>query len=200
MEFSTATVTLKSLSPYSQSREHESPRLEGETHDAYDKRTAIEKGHYNAAGHLVIPATAMHQAICMAGQYSKKQIKGQGKATWTAKLKAGLAITENIDMNIPKAQVDIVRISCDSMGRTGTQAKSRVPRHFPQVPAWQATFEIFILDPIITEDILVEMINTAGLFVGIGRWRPIMNGGQNGRFTLTNCVWSDKRQLVSMAA
>ncbi|XKM40378.1 hypothetical protein A4U53_031095 [Rhizobium ruizarguesonis] len=39
MDFSVATVTLRSFSPYSQSKQHDEPTLKGEGKGDYDKRT-----------------------------------------------------------------------------------------------------------------------------------------------------------------
>lgn len=195
MQFSVATVTLKSLSPYSQSRLHDEAAFEKEAKDAYEKRTWLCKAHFSDHDTLVIPAVSMHQAITEAAKYSKRQIPGQGKATWTAKFKSGIAITQNIDTGISKANVPFEDVWCDAQGKTGAMASTRVQRRFPQVPEWGATFEIWILDPIITADILREMLDVAGLFIGIGRWRPSMSGGLNGRFTVTGLEWQDNRAL-----
>jgi hypothetical protein len=196
MKFTSATVTLQSLSPYSQSFLHNSPRLEGESVGDHDARTWLSKAHISKNGTLLIPATAMHQAIVAAGKYSKKQIPGQGKATWTAKLKSGLMIAEDIDTGIPKGDIQSTTIQCDARGMTGAQKSTLVSRTFPIVPSWEATFDVWVLDPIITKDIFAEMVNIAGLFIGIGRWRPEMNGGMNGRFRLTKLSWQDNREFV----
>ena len=69
-------------------------------------------------------------------------------------------------------------------------------RRFPLIPSWETTFEIHVLDPIITEAILREMIGLAGLFKGLGRYRPA-NRGTNGRFELVELVWHADRKLVA---
>lgn len=196
MEFSVATVTLKSLSPYSQSRFHTEPKLKGELSGDYDKRTWLAKAHLTPQGTLGIPATSIMQAIAEAAKYSKKQIPGQGKATWTAKFKSGLLVMEPyVDTHIQKDDISFVDIMCDAQGKTGSAVSSRVERRFPQVPEWKATFDVWVLDPIITEDVFREMTALAGLFIGIGRWRPVMNGGSNGRFVIEGLKWQDNRQF-----
>jgi hypothetical protein len=55
---------------------------------------------------------------------------------------------------------------------------------------------VFILDPIITEDVFREMVEIAGMFIGIGRFRP-EKGGTNGRFRIKSLVWTDNRSLVA---
>ena len=53
----TATCTLASVSPYSQSRSysHEVEKLSKESHEAYEERTWRNKCHTDKDGHVVIP-------------------------------------------------------------------------------------------------------------------------------------------------
>lgn len=198
MEFSKATVTLKSFSPYSQSRLHDEPKLKGEQAGEYDKRTWMAKAHITPIGTLGIPASSLTQAIAEAAKYSKKQIPGQGKATWTAKFKSGIMLTDTlVDTGIVLTEHDYLDVMCDAQGKTGSAVSSRVSRRFPQVPSWSATFDVWILDPIITEEVFREMVDLAGMFIGIGRWRPVMNGGQNGRFTIEKLKWEDNRKFAA---
>ena len=40
------------------------------------------------------------------------------------------------------------------------------------------------------------MVEIAGMFIGIGRFRP-EKGGTNGRFKITQLDWQDNRQLAA---
>lgn len=197
MKSSIATVTLTSFSPMSQSRQHSAPKLEGEGHDAYDLRTWRNKMHIETRGGkrtAVTPQTGLHQAIVAAAKYSKKQIPGQGKATWTAKFAAGIMMIENPSLNIDPATVDFVTVNAHADGVRGSA--KRVTRRFPLFPEWEATFDVYVLDSIITEDVFREMTEIAGMFVGIGQHRP-QNLGINGRFKVSRLVWQDNRQLIA---
>jgi hypothetical protein len=197
MKFTQARLTLRSLSPYSQSRQHDEPMLEGESRDAYDARTWRAKMNVavrDGRKVVVIPAHGLHQAIAAAAKYSKRQIPGQGKATWTAKFTAGLMLPEDPALNVDPDEVECVTISANADGVRGSG--KRVPRRFPIIPEWETTFDVFILDPIITEDVFREMVQIAGMFIGIGRFRP-EKGGTNGRFTIKSLVWTDNRSLVA---
>ena len=174
----TVTCTIEGISPLCQSRYHDEPHLEGERDDAYDIRTW--RLHLHVVNGLVhIPAKAMHDALTEAAKYSKRQIPGQGKATWTQKFASGLAIFGDINLGIDANSVDNVPVYCNSDGRRGSG--SRVIRRFPIMPAWGATFDINILDPIITKEVFAEMLEEAGMFIGIGQNRP-QNRGTHGRF------------------
>ena len=195
MEVSSANVRLAGISPYSQSAMHHEPALEGEGKDDYDARTWRSKLNTSPDGStVVIPAHGFHQCLIAAARYSKKQIPGQGKATWTKKFESGIALFDDLPLGIDPASVQSVTISANSDGVRGSG--KRVPRRFPVMPEWSSEFELFILDPIITEPVLREMLNIAGLFIGIGRFRP-EKGGTNGRFRVEDLRWNDRRKVAA---
>lgn len=196
MRASVATLTVEGISPYSQSRQHDAPKLEGESHEAYDIRTWREKmtvDTRHGKRTVVVPAHGFHQAIAAAAKYSKRQIPNQGKATWTAKFLSGIAMQEDPSLNIDPETVMSERISVNADGVRGSG--KRVMRTFPVFPEWGFTTEIFILDPIITQDIFREMAEMTGLFIGLGRFRP-EKGGTKGRFKIKSLTWADNRAMV----
>lgn len=195
MKCSVATVTITGLSPLSQSRQHDEAKLEGENHNDYDERTWLSKLNLSpTTGNIIIPAHGMHQAIAAAAKYTGKQIPGQGKKTWTAKFTTGIAFFDEIDLGIKPDAAQKIIISANADGMRGSG--KRVPRRFPMIYEWSATFDVMILDPIITKDIFTEMVGVAGMFIGIGRFRP-EKGGMNGRWRVDKVAWQDNRQLVA---
>ena len=196
MEASIATVTLIGLTPMTQSRQHETPKLEGENSNDYDARTWRNKLNVSEDGtSIVIPAHGVHQCIAAAAKYSKRQIPGQGKATWTAKFTSGIMLMDNPRLEIAPQSVSSITISANADGLRGSG--KRVPRRFPVIPSgWSTTFDIFILDPIITEQVFREMVELAGMFIGLGQFRP-QNGGTNGRFKIGDLAWQDNRQIAA---
>lgn len=197
MRTSIATVTLVGIAPLSHSKQHDDPMLEGERHEDYDIRTWRSKLNTDMRrGKLVAvhPAHGILQCFAAAAQYSKKKIEGQGNSRWTAKFMAGLAINEDPEiLGVDVETIGSVVISSNVDGIRGSG--KRVPRRFPIMPKWSMVIDVMILDPIITQDIFVEMVEIAGLFVGLGRFRPA-NGGTNGRFALQKIEWADNRQLL----
>lgn len=200
MDFTRAIVTITGTAPYSQSHKHDEPKLEGEQPDAYDLRTWRHKMNTEIiAGKptVVIPAFGLHSAITAGAQYSKKKIDGQRNATWTAKIKSGIAIMGAAPLGIDPDDVKCITLSVNADGKRG--GASRVTRRFPQMPmGWSATFEVMILDPIITQALFTEMVEIAGLFIGVGQYRPEM-GGSNGRFVIKSIKWQDNRQTKKAA-
>lgn len=197
METSVATLTLEGFSPYSQSRQHTAPLLQGEGKDDYDARTWREKlnvAERDGRNTVVIPAHGIMQSFASAARYSKRQIPGQGKATWTKKFEAGIMLLEDPALNIDPVDVKHITISANADGVRGSG--KRVPRRFPIMTTWSTTFEVYILDPIITEDVFREMVEIAGMYVGLGRFRP-EKGGINGRFRIGSLTWQDNRRLAA---
>lgn len=197
MRTSIATLTISGMTPYSQSFGHDTPRLDGEGPGDFDIRTWRNKMNVeirDGKPTVVIPAHGLHQAIAAAAKYSKRQIPGQGKATWTAKFNSGITLMESPALNIDPANVDCVIISANADGVRGSG--KRVTRRFPIMPKWETTFDVYILDPIITEEVFREMVEIAGMFIGIGRFRP-QNGGTNGRFRIDKLDWQDNRQIAA---
>jgi len=195
MRNSIATVTLENLSPLSMSRQHDDPKLEGESHGDYDARTWRSKMHVSN-GSVVIPLAAMFSSIVEGCKYSGKQIPGKGKSTWTQKFASGIMLTDDIRINIDPATVNCVIINANADGVRGSG--KRVTRRFPSIPRWEATFDVHILDPIITKDVFAEMVEIAGLFIGIGQGRPGMKSpAGNGRFKLVKLAWQDNRKLAA---
>jgi hypothetical protein len=195
MDFSVATISIRGSSPYSQSRQHDEPFLEGESHDAHDQRTWRSKMTLSDdRASVVIPAHGVHQALINAAKYTKKKISGQGNATWTAKFTSGLMVPEPPRLNIDPATVQGLPISVNADGVRGSG--KRVIRRFPMMPKWETTFDVWVLDPIITQAMFTEMLEVAAMFVGVGRFRP-EKGGSNGRFEIVKIAWQDNRQLAA---
>lgn len=195
MQMSVAKLIIEGISPLSQSRQHEDAKLDGESHYDYDLRTWRSKLNVSRkTGTVVLPAHGIQQCITAAAKYTGEQIKGQGKKTWTAKFERGIALFDDFDTGVKPEDFDAITISANADGVRGSG--KRVPRKFPIAYEWQAVGEIHILDPIITEERFRHFFEIAGLFIGMGRFRP-EKGGTNGRFKIKSLEWEDNRSLVA---
>jgi hypothetical protein len=178
---------MQSITPYSQSRQHETPKLNGETNDGHELRTWREKCNYNKEGFLYIPAMALKQCMDSASKKSGLQIPGKGKSTYAKYFLADVICDADVVLQTKKDQVDSVRISANVDGVRGSG--KRVWRTFPVVPSWSAVAHFTILDDTVSKDIFETVFKLGGASIGIGRFRP-EKGGLNGRFRPTKFEWS----------
>jgi hypothetical protein len=197
-EYTRAIVTIVGTSPYSQSKQHHSPALQGELPDAHDLRTWPLKMTVvqNAKGErsMAIPNFGLKLALQEAARFSKKKITGAGNSTWTARFERGIVILDHGWLGVDPDTVNCITLSVNADGKRG--GGSRVTRRFPQIPApWTTTFEVAVLDSLITQEIFQDIVEIAGLFIGVGQYRP-EKGGSNGRFLLKDLIWEDKRELL----
>jgi hypothetical protein len=181
-------VELVSVSPYSQSRKHNTAKLEKETWDAYEIRTWREKCTTNDDGEVVIPAMAFKQALDTVAKRLGEQVPGRGKNTYSKHFAAGVICEADVPIGVQKEDAPKITISANADGKRGSG--KRVDRTFPQWPSWKATARFAILDITVTDPVFERHLTEAGRFVGIGRFRP-ENGGLNGRFRPTAFRWSD---------
>ena len=182
----TATATLKSIAPYSQSRMHATDKIEKESHDAYEKRTWREKCHSNGDGNMFIPPMAFKFAIQRASEYLSEKIPGKGQATFSKHFKSGILVMEPLHLPVAKDTVEGEWLFVNSDGKRGSG--KRVFRCFPVVREWSGQLVFHVLDDTITKDAFERTLREAGNFIGVGRFRP-ENGGFYGRFEVGKIAW-----------
>jgi hypothetical protein len=184
----TVLVHLQSSAPYSQSRQHDMPKLDRETDNDREARTWREKATYDANGIICIPAMALKQCLDATAKVLGHQIPGKGKSTYTKHFKAGVICESDVSLGVHKDEVESVTINANSDGVRGSG--KRVKRTFPLIPEWAGQARFVILDDTVTKAVFERHMTEAGRFVGIGRFRP-ENGGLYGRFQPTKFEWAD---------
>jgi len=182
----TATVRLKSVSPYGQGKYHDTEKLEKESPANYEKRTWREKLHVNKDGYVFIPPMAFKNCLSECAKYLSIKIPGKGQATYTKHFEAGISISEPVVLDIKKEDVPAECLFVPSDGRRG--GTKRVSKYFPVIHDWKGTLIIHIFDETITEDVLKKHLEQAGQFIGVGRFRP-RNNGYYGRFNVKSIFW-----------
>ena len=185
----TATVNLRSISPYSQSRYHDTPKLSKESAEDYERRTWKERLHYDDDGQVFIPQMALKFCLAECAKYLSTQIPGKGKATYTKHFDAGVLVTDPVYLGFHKDEVDGEWFFVNANGTRGSG--SRVKRCYPDIKEWEGKAVFHILDDTITKDVFADHLRQAGQFIGIGRFRP-RNGGFYGRFeVLGDIQWQE---------
>lgn len=178
-------ATIKGVSAYSQSKHHETPKLDRELSDAYEARTWRERTHINKSGQVVIPPTAFKNGIASTAKFLSIQIPGKGKQTYTKHFESGVMVVDPMVLPVLKSELQSERLFVPSDGKRG--GGKRVWKYFPVIPEWGGEVEFYILDDIITKEVFDLHLEAMGKFIGLGRFRP-QNNGFYGRFEVVKTV------------
>lgn len=185
----TAIAQLESVSPYSQSRHYsvdQVPKLQREIPKDYEARTWRQRMHVNDSGNIFIPPTAFKNCLSEAAKYMNIQIPGQGKATYTKHFESGVLVIEPLTLDVKAADVPGEWLFVPADGKRGSG--KRVEKCFPVIHEWAGAVQFLILDEIITQEVFARVLEGAGQFIGIGRFRP-RNNGFYGRFAVKKIGW-----------
>jgi len=184
----TVIATLKGISPYQQGKYYETPKLEKEGNDEYEKRTWRDKTHVDNKGYIFIPPMAFKKCLEKAAAFLSISIPGKGKSLYTKHFLSGILVTEGLSLKVKKDDVAGIWILGNSRGQRGS-AGPRVKKCFPTIQEWEGDVTFYILDETITKDVFETVLKEAGNFIGVGVFRP-ENGGYHGRFVVENLEWS----------
>jgi len=97
-------------------------------------------------------------------------------------------VFENLTLPVTFETVDSITLHQNADGVRGSG--KRVKRTFPIVAEWKGVVEYHVIDATITESVFRQHIECAGMFIGLGRFRPRQAGGTNGRFRVTKIEWT----------
>lgn len=178
-----AIVSLKGMAPLSQSRQHFTEFLDGESHNEYDLRTWREKCNYDANGVVFVPAMAFKQAMDIAAKRLAIPDPDNKRANLTKYFVSDVICEGNLSIGVKKNEMPSIRINANSDGVRGSG--KRVPRTLPQIQEWAGKTSFLIMEEKIKPEIFEKVLTTAGRSVGVGQFRP-EKGGLNGRFEITS--------------
>jgi hypothetical protein len=184
----TAVVKLEGKAPIAFSKFHSTPKetdakgREIELPDHYEQRTWKEKLHYDDDSNVFIPAFMLKNCLTAAAKFISKPIPGKGKATYTKHIQSGIMIIESFPLGVHKDEVSKLDLFVPANGQRG--GSKRVMKAFPVIHKWSTQGSITILDEMIDEDILLDHLEAAGDFIGLGSLR-VQNNGIFGRFKPT---------------
>lgn len=185
--FRKVTATIKGVTPLSQSRALQTARGENEPADAHDLRCWKERMHVNPDGLVFIPPLAIKNGLTDAAAKLGLTVPGHGRKQYKGLFESGIMCSDPIilkDENGKPIKADDVvfeKLHVPADGRRG--GSTRVFRHFPYFPKWQATVEFIVLDERIGDAAIERHMRALGVFVGLGRFRPSRNG-YYGRFSV----------------
>lgn len=182
----TATVKVKGLSPIAFGRFTGEPKKRDESYEDYEERIWPERCHCDEKENVYIPPSMWKNSIAEAAKYRSEKIQGKGNATYSKHFDAGLMVTEPTLIGIKKNQLKKYPMFVPLDGKRGGSVRGM--KNFPITENWEGTLKIYVLDPIITKDVLERHLKDAGQFIGIGSFRP-RNRGWFGRFDAEIINW-----------
>jgi len=183
----TATVTIRGVSPYSQSKHYTTEKLAKENAKDYEARTWRDRLHVTDDGSVFIPPMSFKNCLSEAAKFLGIQIPGKGKSTYTKHFEAGVLVTDAMILPIKKEEVKGEWLFVPSDGVRGSG--KRVDKCFPVIHEWGGEVTFYVLDETVTEEVFRNVLEQAGAFIGIGRFRP-RNNGFYGRFKVEAIAWN----------
>lgn len=181
-------VKVVGASPYSSSRPHQEPKLDGETADAYERRTWKHKAHIDEKGRPFIPPMAFKWGLTLASKMLGIQVPGRGKSTYTKFFESGVMVLDGVVIGNDDSAMTAESVFVNADGVRGSG--KRVFRLFPKFSDWSGTVVFHVLAPEIDAKTFEKVVTQAGLFIGVGRFRP-ERGGYFGRFTIEKITWRE---------
>lgn len=131
----------------------------------YDLKTEAEKALYrDESGRIIVPSFCI--LSCLREAAKNYQIPGKGKRTFKNYIFAGIKIEPE---NIPLISDDGWSVDL----KTVVVNRSRVVRARPRFDNWGLEFTVEIVDPIITPEVLRQIIEDAGKYNGLLDFRPL---------------------------
>jgi hypothetical protein len=185
------TAKLRGIAPYSQSKHYVVDKLPGESHDDYYRRTWRNHLHVSKEGEVLIPPGSFKNCLSEAAQFMSIPVPGKGKATYTKNFEAGVLVVKPVMLGIHIDDVICENLFLPSDGKRG--GSKRVDKYYPLLVEWEPTVEFIIVDQTVlqttvadkTKTIFEHVLEGAGQFIGIGRFRPRKNGWY-GRFNVVD--------------
>lgn len=186
MKVTAVVVELEGTSAISFSRVVTTPKMQGETPDAYEERTWRERLHTDVTGQVVIPGNMLKESLAGAAKYLAETVPGKKNATYTKHFDVGVVVADHAPLGIQASDVAGERLFVPADGKRGSG--KRVWKIFPVIPAgWRASFRLFLLDPVLADKPhkVIEYLGFAGRMIGLGRWRR-RAGGMYGAFRVVS--------------
>lgn len=174
----TAICKLKSMSPYSQSKYTGLRMCDFESFGDYDKRTMLERCHWDDSGRMFIPRNSFLRALATS---AKMAAGASGEALFIA----GVMLTGDMQLQVTRESVEFERQYVGCLARPGAHRHSL---RFPVVKQWEGQAEFLVSDDAITQRVFEWHLIDAGNRIGIGRNRPYLNGTY-GRFSAESVRW-----------
>lgn len=134
------------------------------------------KLYRDGEGNICIPSTWINGSLIEASKNFK--ITGKGKATYSKLVGSMVKIYPDMCVVEPQ-KYDLYTVSAVNPSTKGRMMVTR-----PKMDKWKTSFNIEFNEDDISVEVLKNILDYAGQYVGIGDWRPAKKG-QFGKFMVT---------------
>lgn len=177
-------IKFESLSPVLFSK-HVSDTKEGETPQEHEERTWKQKAHYGDKGKVIIPGYMISSTLEPAAKLLGERVGGGKKGKGMSHYIRLIQVEGDIETDITEENLEG---NTAFVSANGKPEGGKVMRIYPKVPKWSGTLTIVYptLGSVLNDSIVLKYLEIAGLYIGIGHWRPgAPSRGTYGRFTVT---------------
>ncbi len=185
-------VIISGLTPYMQHRmddikleEWEKARGKIAERPDINKTDAIRAEYHcyrNSEGKCYIPSEHIRQSLIQAGTFMKSKVGVRTKSMKS--IVASTFMIEPDEIIVPDYN------AIDKRSTVNRNVKARVLVIRPKWTEWGAEFVLNVLEPTITDETIIKLLEYAGVYIGIGSYRPA-NNGMFGKFKLLTINKSD---------
>jgi len=188
MKILEVTATIQGAAPLTWGAPITSTKESGEGHDKFEDRTWQERAHIDKNGHAYIISLAIKNCLVSVAQYLSESVPGGGAAKFTKHVTSGVLPGENMTIcNLKGKPLTLADLTKYTMfvpadGKRG--GSTRVRRSYPTAMEWQTDLSLIVVDKKIDAERIERYLKEAGLFIGLGSFRP-QNNGIHGRFKVT---------------
>lgn len=175
-------VQFISLSPVLFSHYSDLEKQEGETPQQFEERTWRERAHYNEEGKVIVPGFLIKSTLEPAAKLLGKRVNDSKMGKSLSNYIRLIQIEGDIITNVIKNNLIGTKAFVTANGQIGG---SKVPRTYPKINKWEGILEVVYptIANALNDQIVMEHLQIAGSFVGIGHWRPgSPSCGSYGRF------------------
>lgn len=144
----------------------------------------------SAPTELAIHAAAFKKSLCTAALDMPGTKRTQiGRLTWVVSAEAVIDSQKTPVFGVPKLMMSMVR-SADINKTPDVRTRAILPE-------WACRLTIAYADPLIKPQAIINLLAAAGLYVGVGDWRPEKISGTHGQFAI---VAPDDPEFVRIVA
>ncbi len=136
----------------------------------------------NPEGKLYLPSEHLRIALINGGGYLKSKVGTKTKSMKS--IIAAVLMVSPEEIILP--EYDVI----DKRSAVNRNVKARVMVIRPKWLKWEAEFDMILDNGTLTKEMITELINVTGNYVGIGSYRPT-NNGYFGRFKLIELIKKD---------